>query len=253
MSADKTVAVATGLKMADLLSLHGGRAVSPPRAERMSAELVVGDDGLARPRWATRSPALKRYYDAEWGIPVTDDQEMFRLLSLLILQAGMMWGSSLGKAEALDEVFKGFSPAVLARFTADEEAAILRDPRVIRNGRKIRAIISNAKVVEALAGEVSLASLVWNHRPSSTPRPRHISEIAPESAESAALAKELRALGFTFVGPRICYSLMQSAGVVDTNLLGAHRRGCSGLWNEDGTPAYHLSIEDDAAEERAAS
>lgn len=244
MSTNEKVKVATGVGPVNLLALRGAKAMHPPRAERASAELVVGEDGLARPRWATRSPALRHYYDTEWGVAVTDDQQMFRLLSLLILQAGMMWGSSLAKADVLDEVFEGFSPAVLARFSADEEAAVLRDSRVIRNARKIRAIIANAKAFNALEGEVSLANLVWAHRPTSTPRPRDSSEIPSESKESAALAKELRGLGFTFVGPRICYSLMQSAGVVDTHLLNAHRRGCSGLWNEDGTPARHLPIED---------
>lgn len=236
MDAEENLAGGAGTAIS-LLTRHQMQTQEAEGEDAGSADLVVGEDGLARPRWAVRSPTLTRYYDTHWGVPVTDDQQMFRLLSLLILQAGMMWGSSLEKADLFDDAFAGFDPEVLALFTVDDEARLLGDARLIRNARKIRAVLENAKVAHSLEGEVSLAELVWRHRPSTTPRPRHGSEVPAESRESAALAKELRELGFTFVGPRICYSLMQSAGVVDTNLLGAHRRGCSGLWNEDGTAA----------------
>lgn len=208
-----------------------------------TTDLAVGEDGLLRPRWALRSPELMKYYDTQWGVPLTDDEEMFRLLCLLIFQAGMLWGIAFEKGDVFDEAFGGFNPHKLAQFTEDDEARLLEDARLIRNRRKIRAVLANAKVVASLSGNISLAALVWHHRPAQTPHPQASAEIPRESVESQKLAHALRELGFTFVGPRICYSLMQSAGVVDTNLVGAHRRGCSGLWNEDGTVAHRLPVE----------
>ncbi len=245
----------TGAKgvMVTLLAPHPARSKGARR--RAPLDLVEGKDGLVRPGWAYRNQNLMDYYDTEWGVPIVEDDKMFRLLSLLILQAGLTWGTTLGNAQALDEAFEEFDPLVVAGFTEEDEGRLLKDERLIRNKRKVRAILSNAKVMATMDGHVSLAELVWAHRPSHTPIPYGSADVPLESEESTALAKALRRVGFTFVGPRTCYSLMQGAGVVDTNLVGAHRRGCSGLWNEDGSAARHLPIEngDMLAREIAAS
>lgn len=237
--------------MVTLLAPHPARHEGARR--RAQLELVEGEDGLIRPGWAYRSKTLMDYYDTEWGVPIVEDDKMFRLLSLLILQAGLTWGTTLGNAEVLDEAFEEFDPLIVAGFTEQDAQRLLGDERLIRNKRKVHAVMSNAKVMASLEGGVSLAELVWAHRPERTPVPYASAEVPLESEESVALARAMRRLGFTFVGPRTCYSLMQGAGVVDTNLVGAHRRGCSGLWNEDGSVSRHLPIESGDMLERIAA
>jgi DNA-3-methyladenine glycosylase I len=195
-------------------------------------DVVVGADELARPRWAARNAAMMRYYDNEWGVPVWQDKQVFRILSLLILQAGLFWGSALARAEELANLLGGFDPVTLAQFSDEDVEALLANPQMIRNGRKVRAIVHNARTLES--SNPGLAKLVWSFQPETTPRPQALEEVPVESPQSSALARELKSLGFIYVGPRICYSLFQCIGVVDTNLVGTHRRGASGLWAEDG-------------------
>lgn len=203
---------------------------------------VLGDDGLFRPAWAMRSKGLLDYYDAEWGTPQFSETSLFRTFSLLVLQAGLYWGATLGRARQMAEQFDGFSPDLLAVYDQEQIEELLLNPRVIRNRRKIESVVANAKATLALRDGPGLASLVWGHRPEVTPRPKYFEDIPQETAESARLARELKNVGFRFVGPRLAFALMQSAGVVDTNLLGAHRRGSSGLWNEDGTRAKEVRL-----------
>ena len=57
--------------------------------------VVVGDDGLARPAWASVDPLLREYYDTEWGMPVTDERGVFERVSLEGFQAGLSWATML--------------------------------------------------------------------------------------------------------------------------------------------------------------
>ncbi len=202
-------------------------------SQSRQSDVVVGEDGLVRPRWAMRTEAMTRYYDDEWGVPKWEDAQVFRILSLLILQAGLFWGSTLGRADELADLMCGLDPVEVARLSGAEVDALVVNPQMIRNGRKLRAIVNNAQVLQDW--DVGLAELVWSFQPTDTPRPMNQDEVPLESPESAALARALKARGFVFVGPRICYSLFQCIGVVDTNLVGTHRRGTSGLWASDGT------------------
>lgn len=203
---------------------------------------VKGPDGLYRPPWATRSKVMRDYYDAKWGNVETGEQELFETLSLLILQAGLFWGASLARRDQLALGLHGFDPDILAEFDEVAVAACLENPEQIRNRRKIEAIVQNAKATVALREEGGLEGVVWSHRPQVTPRPVAFEDVPTVTGESTALAKSLKEKGFTFVGPSIAYALMQATGVVDTNLLGTHKRGASGLWNEDGTRAVEVSV-----------
>ncbi len=220
----------------DLLGVRSARRDAGARNAADPYKLVTGSDGLARPAWAERSPQIRSYYDTEWGVPVFTDQGLYRVLSLLILQGGMRWGAALVRATELGEALEGFDPRRLADYRANDLERLLCDQRVIRNRVKLSALIQNAKCVSALGTKGSFAQLVWAHQPDRTPLVYGAEDVPRQTAESAALAKELRSLGFKFVGPRICYSLFQTAGVVDTHPVGSHRRGVSGLWVEDGTP-----------------
>ncbi len=194
--------------------------------------LVLGADGLKRPTWASTNELLQQYYDAEWGMPVTDERAIFERLSLEAFQAGLSWLTILRKRGAFREAFAGFDPDLVAAFSDDDVARLLSDSGIIRNRRKIMATIGNARATVELRNKGGLASLVWSFMPESTPRPRIASEIPTRSPESEALARALRAEGFTMVGPITMYALMSAIGIVDTHLLGSHRRGTSGIWEE---------------------
>lgn len=196
------------------------------------SDLVIGDDGLARPPWAARGELLREYYDTEWGMPVRDERGVFERLSLEAFQSGLSWEIILRKREAFRAAFENFEPDAVARFDEHRILALMDDPQIVRNRAKIDATISNAAATIALRSEGGLAELIWGHQPADTPRPVHSSDIPTTSPESHALAKNLRARGFRFVGPTTLYALMEAIGIVDTHLIGSHRRGTSGVWAE---------------------
>lgn len=195
-----------------------------------AAGLVVGDDGLARPAWAASDPMLRDYYDTEWGLPVRDETGMFERLSLEAFQSGLSWATILRKRPAFRLAFAGFDPDVVSEFDDADRARLLGDSGIVRNRAKIDATITNARATKRLRDQGGLAEFVWSFQPDHTPRPRTLAEIPTQSAESRALSKALRAEGFSFVGPTTMFALMEAVGIVDTHLVGSHRRGSSGVW-----------------------
>ncbi|WP_030143763.1 DNA-3-methyladenine glycosylase I [Mycetocola saprophilus] len=197
----------------------------------ISIDLIIGEDGLARPPWAAGDPLLRAYYDTEWGMPVRDESGMFERISLEAFQSGLSWATILRKRSAFRAGFAGFDPERVAAFGEKDIERLLGDAGIIRNRRKIEATITNARATLALRDSgPGLAELVWSFQPDRTPRPLRFADIPVRSAESEALAKRLRAEGFTFVGPTTMFALMEACGIVDTHLLGSHRRGTSGIW-----------------------
>lgn len=200
----------------------------PARAEVPST--VVGEDGLARPAWAATDPLLRDYYDREWGMPVRDERGLFERLSLEAFQSGLSWATILRKRPAFREAFDAFDPDRVAAYSDDDVARLMADARIVRNRAKILATRTNARATVALRDDVGLVELVWSHRPERTPEPRTPADVPTSSPESAALAAELRRRGFVFVGPTTMFALMEAVGIVDTHLVGSHRRGTSGVW-----------------------
>ena len=194
-------------------------------------DLVIGADGLARPVWAAADPMLRAYYDTEWGMPVRDERGVFERLSLEAFQSGLSWRTILAKRPAFRTAFADFAPDVVARFGEDDVERLMGDAGIVRNQAKIRATITNANATVALRAEGGLADLVWSFRPATTPVPRTAAEVPTTSAESVALSKALRGRGFAFVGPTTMHALMEALGIVDTHLVGSHRRGTSGVWD----------------------
>lgn len=192
--------------------------------------LVVGADGLARPVWASKDPLLRHYYDTEWGLPVRDERGLFERLSLEAFQSGLSWATILRKRPAFRRAFADFDPDAVAGFGDADVARLLEDAGIIRNRAKILATIGNARATVALRSEGGLAALLWSFQPERTPQPRTPEEIPSRSAESVAAAKALKSRGFSFVGPTTVFALMEAVGIVDTHLLGSHRRGTSGVW-----------------------
>jgi DNA-3-methyladenine glycosylase I len=197
----------------------------------MTSDLVTGDDGLARPLWATTDPMLRAYYDTEWGMPVRDERGVFERLSLEAFQSGLSWRTILAKRPAFRAAFADFDPDVVAGFGEDDVARLLVDAGIVRNRAKIAATVTNAGATVALRADGGLADFVWSFRPDVTPVPRTAAEVPTTSPESAALSKALRQRGFAFVGPTTMHALMEALGIVDTHLVGSHRRGTSGVWS----------------------
>ena len=192
--------------------------------------LVVGEDGLARPVWAASDPLLQEYYDTEWGMPVRDEQGIFERLSLEAFQSGLSWATILRKRPGFRAAFDGFDPDRVARYDDSDVERLMADAGIVRNRRKIDATITNARATVELRADGGLAELVWSFRPAETPAPSSYAEVPTTSPESVALSKELKRRGFTFVGPTTMFALMEAVGIVDTHLVGSHRRGTSGVW-----------------------
>ena len=204
--------------------------LEPPTTANDGPGVIVGDDGLARPVWASSDPLMQEYYDTEWGMPVRDEQGLFERLSLEAFQAGLSWATILRKRPAFREAFADFQPDVVARFDDDDVARLMQDASIVRNQKKIAATINNAQATIKLREKGGLAKFIWSFQPEETPQPRTMAEVPTKSAESLALSKALRKEGFNFVGPTTMYALMEAVGMVDTHLLDSHRRGSSGVW-----------------------
>jgi DNA-3-methyladenine glycosylase I len=192
--------------------------------------IIIGDDGLARPVWASTDPLLREYYDTEWGLPVRDEHGLYERISLEAFQAGLSWVTILRKRPAFRAAFADFNPDTVAAFTEDDVERLLQDPGIVRNRLKIRAAVTNAQATIALRDEGGLVDFVWQFQPAATPTPLTYADVPTQSPESVALSKALRKKGFAFVGPTTMFALMEAIGMVDTHLLDSHRRGTSGVW-----------------------
>ncbi|MGO3211486.1 MAG: DNA-3-methyladenine glycosylase I, partial [Brachybacterium sp.] len=168
-----------------------------------------------------------------------DERGVFERLALEGFQSGLSWATILRRREGFRRAFAGFDVDAVAGFGPEDVERLLGDAGIIRHRGKIEATLSNARATIALRDErgpgTTLADLVWSYRPARTPLPRTPAEVPTTSVESVALAKELKRRGFRFVGPTTMFALMEALGVVDTHLLGSHRRGSSGIWAADGT------------------
>lgn len=197
---------------------------------RPTPPLVVGPDGLARPTWASSDPLLRDYYDTEWGMPVRDERGLFERLSLEVFQSGLSWATILRKRPAFRAAFEDFDPERVAGFGPDDVERLMNDAAIVRNRRKIEATITNAAVTLQLRAEGGLAAFIWSFQPEQTPQPETFADVPTRSEESVALAKALSAKGMRHVGPVTMFALMEAVGIVDTHLMGSHRRGSSGVW-----------------------
>jgi DNA-3-methyladenine glycosylase I len=194
------------------------------------SDVIIGDDGLARPAWASTDPLMRDYYDNEWGLPVRDEQGLYERICLEGFQAGLSWATILRKRPAFRAAFAGFNPDAVAQYTDGDVERLLQDSGIVRNRLKIVATIQNARATLALRDDGGLVDFVWGFQPATTPAPMAHADIPTQSPESVALSKALRRRGFAFVGPTTMFALMEAIGMVDTHLVDSHRRGSSGVW-----------------------
>jgi len=167
------------------------------------------------------NPLYEQYHDEEWGKPVHDEHALFERFALEGFQSGLAWITVLRKRPAFREAFAGFDPEVVAEYGDDDVARLMADAGIVRNRMKIDATIANARALRALhASGRTLDELVWSFAPDRAdhPRPATWVDVPASTPESKALAKDLKSLGFRFVGPTTAYAAMQACGLVDDHL-----------------------------------
>lgn len=192
---------------------------SPPRARR--------PDARRRCDWAGADPLYIAYHDEEWGVPLYDPHRLFELLCLEGAQAGLSWITILRKREGYRRAFDGFDPGRIAGYTDADRERLLRDARIVRNRAKIDAFIGNARAFLHVDGFDGFGELAWSFVGGApmVNRWTSVAQVPSETEESRRMSKALRAAGFRFVGPTICYAFMQSAGLVNDHLVDCFRHG----------------------------
>lgn len=189
----------------------------------LSDALAAGPDGRPRCFWAVGdAPEYVVYHDEEWGRPVLTDDGLFERLTLEAFQSGLSWLTILRKRPAFRTAFAEFDIAAVARFGQADFDRLMADAGIVRNRLKIEAAMANARAALPVIEEHgSLAAFFWRFRPEAQASPRTRGDWVGQTAESKALARELKKRGFRFVGPTTAYSTMQAAGIVND-----HAEGC---------------------------
>ena len=190
---------------------------------------VTGEDGIARCPWGS-SGVLRAYHDEEWGRPVLGEAALFERLCLEGAQSGLSWLTILNKREGYRRVFHAFDVDRVARMTDAALEKALLDPGIVRHRGKVESVRRNARAALELRHDGGLEAFVESFAPASTPRPRRTTQLPTTSPESLALSRALKKRGFSFVGPTTMFALFEATGIVDTHLVGCHRRGISGRW-----------------------
>ena len=168
---------------------------------------------MTRCFWCNDDPLYIAYHDEEWGVPSRDAQHLFEMLLLEGAQAGLSWITVLKKRERYRQVLFGFDAERLARMTDAEIEERMQDPGIIRNRLKLQAARKNAQAWLRLEDPVGL---LWSFV-GGVPKINHFSgrgDVPAVTPEAEAMSKVLKKLGFTFVGPTICYAYMQATGMV---------------------------------------
>jgi DNA-3-methyladenine glycosylase I len=189
-------------------------------------------DTRTRCAWGT-DPLSIAYHDEEWGVPSHDDQHLFEMLTLEGAQSGLSWMTILRKREGYRRAFSGFDASKVAAFTDADVERLLQDASIIRNRAKIESTVANAG---AIAGVIetygSLASYLWRFVDGVPLQNawRELSELPAQTAQSQAMSKDLKRLGFRFLGPTTCYAFMQATGMVNDHVLSCYRHAeCAAL------------------------
>ena len=181
---------------------------------------------LQRCSWVGTDPVMVAYHDAEWRVPVHDDQKLFEFMVLDAMQAGLNWRIVLQKRPNFNQALDGFDPRKIAKYSDRQLDRLVRTEGIIRNRQKLGASIANARTVLKIQQDFgSLDSYLWQFVDG---RPKinawnKASQIPATSPEAEAMSKALKSRGFKFVGPTICYAFMQAAGLVNDHLTGCFR------------------------------
>ncbi|OGB17031.1 MAG: 3-methyladenine DNA glycosylase [Burkholderiales bacterium RIFCSPLOWO2_12_67_14] len=175
---------------------------------------TIGPDGAARCRWCAAAPEFLAYHDHEWGFPVDDDRRLFEKISLEAFQSGLSWRTILAKREHFRAAFDGFDFHRVARYTPSDVERLLQDKGIVRHRGKIEAVIHNAaRAVELVQQEGSLAAFIWRYE--SEAAQLATPQTVSTSVQSERLSRDLKKLGWKFVGPTTVYAFMQAMGLIN--------------------------------------
>jgi len=175
--------------------------------------------------WCGDDPLYLAYHDKEWGVPIYDDQRLFEFLILEGMQAGLSWLTILKKREAFRTAFSNFDAEKIAKFSSSTVQRLLQNEKIIRNKRKIEAVIGNAQAFLELKDHEMFRDFLWKFV-DDVPRQNHwetIQEVPVNTAESDMMTKELKQKKFKFVGTTSCYAFMQAVGMVNDHLVDCYR------------------------------
>jgi DNA-3-methyladenine glycosylase I len=190
---------------------------------------MTASDGKPRCAWGDSDPDYIRYHDGEWGVPERDPQRLFEFVVLEGAQAGLSWITILRKRPAYRAAFADFDPERVAAFDDDDVARLLADAGIVRNRAKVGAAIGNARAWLELDDP---AAFLWGYV-DGVPIQNHwtaMGELPVTTAVAEAMSKDLKRRGFRFVGPTICYSLMQACGLVNDHVTSCFRHAeCAAL------------------------
>ncbi len=183
-------------------------------------------DGKKRCGWMGDDGPMLAYHDDEWGVPEWDDRALYEKLILDGFQAGLSWRTILHKRENFRRAFEGFDPEVIAGWGKRKTNALMKDAGIVRNRAKIDASVRNAKAyLKVVEREGSFADYLWRFTGGKTKQNKwkSLDQLPAETPESRAMSKALKAEGFNFVGPTICYAFMQAVGMVNDHTNGCYR------------------------------
>ncbi|WP_320046716.1 DNA-3-methyladenine glycosylase I [uncultured Ilyobacter sp.] len=176
--------------------------------------------------WCGDNPLYIKYHDEEWGVPVYDDRIHFEFLVLESAQAGLSWLTVLKKRANYRKAYKGFDPEIVAAFDQNKIDELMQNKGIIRNKKKIEASVNNAKVFLEVQKEFgSFSNYIWSFVEGRQVVSSYesIEELPAKTAQSEALAKDMKKRGFKFLGPVILYSHMQATGLVNDHIVSCFR------------------------------
>jgi DNA-3-methyladenine glycosylase I len=188
----------------------------------MSDDVIIGYDGKARCAWVgAGDTASSHYHDEVWGTRTYDESALFEALTLGVFEAGLSWSIVFGKRDAFRQAFYDFDLAKVAAMTDRDVDRLLQNPSIIRNRAKIQATLYNARAM--MAASPSLPTLAKAYEETPKRAPRSIADLPSSTPQAEALAKQLKAQGYRFVGPTSVYSFMQNVGIVNDHVHGCFR------------------------------
>ena len=194
--------------------------------ERQERGPILHADGKLRCPWPGTDPFYVAYHDTDWGVPEVDDRALFEKLILDGFQAGLSWITILRKRESFRAAFDGFQPEKIVHYGPAKIEKLMLDTGIVRNRSKIEGTVKSARIWLDMMERGSFAHHLWSFvggQP--TQSAWRTMEEVPTSTEAAEkLSKDLKARGFTFVGPTIVYAFMQAVGMVNDHLVDCYRR-----------------------------
>lgn len=199
-------------------------------AARTRGEIPAMQDEFERSGrcpWCGTDPLYVRYHDTEWGRPEYEARALWECLILESFQAGLSWITILRRRESFRAAFAGFDPARIAQWGEAEITRLLADPGIIRHRGKIAATIAGARAFMRIETRQGFSPFIWSFVGGHPlqPQRRSMGDIPAQSPQAMALSKALKAEGFKFVGPTICYAFLQAAGLVNDHLVGCPQHG----------------------------